>query len=377
MANIVLKDISGNNIYPEVDNTTLSGTITENASGFVIGGDVYSSLGNKLDKSLSSNFYPMTGNPSGFISGYQDGYLISIDNNKLNFINNNCSAIKEHYSVAIGGSNLANGFYSVAMGSATTAFAKCSHSQGYNTCASASGSHAEGFGTLAYGENSHAEGIDTSAIGNGSHAEGYETSAVGWWSHAEGLATSAIGRHSFAAGNSTVANNDNQFVIGKLNDNKATNVFEIGGGSDTANRANLFEVTSGGDISAKRYFYDKDGRVGNYHKTSATVTNNGTNFTITLSSNNSYVVLDNSAVSGNQPLNITIVPPTLEQDELLDCIVQFKPKGGAATSGHNVSASGLTQVGVRAFNINGIDLNYIRPNEIAQVRLLGNTYSLM
>lgn len=51
MANIVLKDVSGNNIYPEIDVSTISGTITENNEKFVIGGDVYSALSSKADKS--------------------------------------------------------------------------------------------------------------------------------------------------------------------------------------------------------------------------------------------------------------------------------------------------------------------------------------
>ena len=51
MSNISLKDINGNNIYPEIDASTLSGTITENNEKFVIGGDVYSALSEKADKS--------------------------------------------------------------------------------------------------------------------------------------------------------------------------------------------------------------------------------------------------------------------------------------------------------------------------------------
>jgi len=51
MANITLKDVNGNTIYPEVDVSTLSGTITENNEKFVIGGDVYTALSEKADKS--------------------------------------------------------------------------------------------------------------------------------------------------------------------------------------------------------------------------------------------------------------------------------------------------------------------------------------
>lgn len=49
MANITLKDVNGNNIYPEIDASTLSGTITENNEKFVIGGDVYTALSEKAD----------------------------------------------------------------------------------------------------------------------------------------------------------------------------------------------------------------------------------------------------------------------------------------------------------------------------------------
>lgn len=51
MANITLKDINGNNIYPEVDVSTLSGNIEYGGTGFTKGGDVYDALGSKADLS--------------------------------------------------------------------------------------------------------------------------------------------------------------------------------------------------------------------------------------------------------------------------------------------------------------------------------------
>ena len=51
MANITLKDVNGNNIYPEVDVSTLSGTIEYGETGFTKGGDVYDALGSKADLS--------------------------------------------------------------------------------------------------------------------------------------------------------------------------------------------------------------------------------------------------------------------------------------------------------------------------------------
>ena len=131
------------------------------------------------------------------------------------------------------------------------------------------------------------------------------------------------------------------------------------------------------DYATKTYVNEEIGKVGHYHIASATVTNTGNNFTITLSSNNSYVALDSNDVSGNQSLTITIVPPPLEGNELLDCMVQFRPIGGQSTTGHNVNVNGLFQVGLRNSNIGGVNVNYIRNGELAQIRLLGNTYCLL
>ena len=49
MANITLKDVNGNNIYPEVDVSTLSGTIEYGETGFTKGGDVYDALESKAN----------------------------------------------------------------------------------------------------------------------------------------------------------------------------------------------------------------------------------------------------------------------------------------------------------------------------------------
>lgn len=267
----------------------------------------------------------------------------------------------------------------------------CSASEG-NAFAQGTNCHAETNCSLAQGSNCSAsygisQGMNcqsTNSLAQGSGCYGSK------YSLSQGYSCSAYSG-SIAQGSGCSAKNFSQslglynvitdygMAIGKYNETSSNAAFVIGNGDSTANRSDLFVIDKTGNVSSKSgYFYDKDGRVGNYHRASATVTNNGTNFTITLSSNNSYVVLDNSAVSGDQALNITIVPPTLEQDELLDCMVQFKPIGGQGTSGHTVSASGLTQVGVRKLNLGGgVNLNYIRPNETAQVRLLGNTYCLM
>lgn len=301
-----------------------------------------------------------------------------------------------NYSIAVGSYNRADEkSFSIGMQvtATNTAFAFGNNISANKQSLAFGNSPSANSGSISFG--------DYTTANSGSFAMGDYTSATNYsFAFGDGVTANqkcSANNHSVAIGKSCSANDfsvafgqqlkitDYGLAIGVGNKTSADVAFVIGNGALTnggycsdANRSDLFVIDKNGNVSSKSgFFYDKDGRVGNYHKTSATVTNNGTNFTITLSSNNSYVVLDNSAVSGNQPLNITIVPPTLEQDELLDCIVQFKPKGGAATSGHNVSASGLTQVGVRAFNFNGVDLNYIRPGETAQVRLLGDTYCFM
>jgi hypothetical protein len=69
-----------------------------------------------------------------------------------------------------------------------------------------------GEGTTASGDYSHAVGLSSTASGPASHAEGSSTTASGDSSHAEGNTTIASGRCSHAAGESAKATNDNTFV---------------------------------------------------------------------------------------------------------------------------------------------------------------------
>lgn len=278
-------------------------------------------------------------------------------------------------SIAVGASNSATS-KSLAIGAVTYADDK-SLALGGGVSAKLQ-SFAQGGGNSAY-DNSFAQGGGNTATNN-SMAQGGGNSAhsgsiaVGGGNSAFNY-SQAFGLHSLIT--------DYGMAIGKYNKTSADAYFVIGDGyvDQTQTpfvtvRRDLFVIDKNGNVSSKSgCFYDKNGKVGNYHSASATVTSTGTDFTITLSSNNSYVVLDSSSVSGNQSLNFTIVPPTLEEDELLDCMVQFSPVGGQSTTGHTVSAKGLIQVGLRKYQ--SINLNYIPNGDIAQVRLLGNTYSLM
>ena len=112
-----------------------------------------------------------------------------------------------------------------------------------------SNSTALGYNVEASGKYSYAEGFSTTASGLVSHAEGNNTSARGAGSHAEGEFTSAIGRSSHAGGSYTQANYQYQTVIGSFNNNKENNLFEIGNGTNGANRNNAFEVDKDGNAT--------------------------------------------------------------------------------------------------------------------------------
>lgn len=99
---------------------------------------------------------------------------------------------------------------------------------------------------------------DNIASGDGSHAEGFNTYAQGNYAHSEGKSTQAKGNCSHAGGLNTIAGYDYQTVIGIFNENKQTNIFEIGNGTDADNRSNAFEVTDTGIVYASGDIYSNN-----------------------------------------------------------------------------------------------------------------------
>lgn len=102
----------------------------------------------------------------------------------------------------------------------------------------------------AEGLYSHAEGTKTSASGVASHAQGTSTQANGDNAFAGGLNTKAEGDNSTAIGQNLVAEYSNQHVFGKYNQNKETNVLEVGYGTSASATKNIFEVRNDGYIFA-------------------------------------------------------------------------------------------------------------------------------
>ncbi len=126
---------------------------------------------------------------------------------------------------------------------------------GYDTGAADGGTAKAPFYTLGtrktnstVGNYSMAEGYNVEASGYCSHAEGYFTQASGSYSHAEGADSKATGKTSHASGKGTVAGYEDQTAIGTYNDNKATDLFEIGNGTSSS-RKNALEVDTDGKLT--------------------------------------------------------------------------------------------------------------------------------
>lgn len=145
----------------------------------------------------------------------------------------------------------ASGQNSRAEGTSTTASGAHSHAEGSETTATADSSHAEGYSTTASGTYAHTEGARTTANNRSSHAEGYDTTASGQYAHAEGASTTASGEASHAQNSGTTAGYANQTAMGTYNDNKSTNLLEVGNGEGAASPSNAMEVTADGDLLIK------------------------------------------------------------------------------------------------------------------------------
>lgn len=222
---------------------------------------------------------------------------------------NNATHAEGYETYAIGSTSHAEGFRAIASGDHSHAegvgawsSGKASHAEGSETLSQGENAHAEGRGTKATGNSAHAEGQETEATKNGAHAEGSATKAYGSTAHAEGYDTEASGDQSHAQnyqtvasgwastaiGHTTKAGYSSQFVAGQFNENKESNLFEIGKGTGENNRANAFEVDRNGNVIA----------AGNI--TSA----NGTLATETFVKQ-SYVIAgnkDNSSIGGNSTI---------------------------------------------------------------------------
>lgn len=179
-------------------------------------------------------------------------FVLVDDDNNIDFGNNTIES-GVNFSVAEGQNNTLDDNWTYAChveGHHNTANSTAAHAEGSNNSAIADAAHAEGRDNSASGDYSHAEGYSTTASGTVSHAEGQDSTASGNYSHAEGGATTASGQCSHAQNNHTVAGYSNQTAMGTYNNNKSTNLVEVGNGAD-GSPSNAMEVTADGDLLIK------------------------------------------------------------------------------------------------------------------------------
>ena len=229
---------------------------------------LYQGKGDYLSASTSANFYPMTGNPSGFLTTHQSisakewnncydivcansgiwsseyDWTTEINAASANAVNTTSAYVSANYYnieeindfldekydtssfAAVSGTFQEkltfageNNIITAINASAVGASGGASYEAGQGikidnnvisintngTANNANMAFAIGVGTIASGYASHAEGNITVANGSYSHAEGEDTSAIGNMSHAEGKATKANNVFSHSEGYYTLA----------------------------------------------------------------------------------------------------------------------------------------------------------------------------
>ncbi len=193
------------------------------------------------------------------------------------------SVANGRHSTSIGNGTIASGVASFALGNSTVASGIASFALGTNTIASGNASLAFGINSQATGTASFASGLATVAAGQGSFALGNQTTADGDQSLSMGFSTTSSGLYSFSMGHSTTASGIASFSMGSQttsigyastsmgfftkaesaltialgrfnvgggNPNIWINtdpIFEIGNGTDAANRNNSFTIYKNGN----------------------------------------------------------------------------------------------------------------------------------
>lgn len=154
------------------------------------------------------------------------------------------------YSVGIGNNPLALGDHSVSLGSFTQARGEGSVALGANSVAAADYSFASGDRVSATATWATALGLLNQANGSSSFTAGRSNTATGAASVAIGENNTATVNYSTAIGYQLIARYVNGTVLGSNNDTAsvpfATKLFEIGNGTNTANRSNALTILGDG-----------------------------------------------------------------------------------------------------------------------------------
>lgn len=225
------------------------GYLSSIPSQYITDTELAEALSSKMNSTESSAFYPMSTNPSGYLTQHQslagyatEEFVYTQTSGKMSKITAGTDLVIDGSVIKVDTNGIATGDFSFVEGASTSAIGDF-------------GAHAEGYKTIAQGDTSHAEGEETSAFGEyASHSEGYYTLAYGDTSHAEGDRTSAFGEGSHTEGLGTIAEDKSMHAGGQFNSTTSGVLFVIGNGyydeEDNLVRSDAFKVDMDGYASA-------------------------------------------------------------------------------------------------------------------------------
>jgi len=241
----------------------------------ITGGTAYSVVGSSQLRSVPyANYAATTGEKSSGLEQVTEGgntgwRLIGRDHANYGDIGESAVdlSISSGASTTLG----ATGTYAVAMGQRATASSQNSIAIGDAVEASNNyavaigyGSTASGYRSFSAGENNTASSSSSTAIGNGSTATGYSSMAIGRGTIASGSHATSMGRFSVASGTNaisigtnTAAESNNSLAVGRYNVGGGDPInwiatdalFEIGNGTDAANKTNAMTILKNGNTT--------------------------------------------------------------------------------------------------------------------------------
>lgn len=167
-------------------------------------------------------------------------------------------------SIALGSGNTVNAAYAIATGQSNNVTGNESIAAGFGNDATNIQSQAFGFGNTASAEQSAAFGNTTTASGARAFSTGFETTASGLNATVHGTNNTASGTNSFVSGANSTASAFNSTALGNnlnvtsgggaaagvWNLDAGNYRFQVGVGTNDANRINAFSVNNNGIILA-------------------------------------------------------------------------------------------------------------------------------
>lgn len=235
----------GLNTKAEGDNSTALGT----GSTVTAEGTNGTAIGTNTVVEGVNGFAGGEGSQANGNSSFSFGHGNVVDSeNGVSFGNGN--TVTGENGFAIGNGNTCSGIDSFSSGNNNKAQGNNTAVFGDNSTVSGQGSVSFGTENTVSGDYSLASGTNVAITENNSIGVGTEVQVAGASSVAVGSNVQLSGNYSSAIGQNLVAEYSNQHVFGKYNQNKETNVLEVGYGISASATKNIFEVRNDGYIFA-------------------------------------------------------------------------------------------------------------------------------